>query len=687
MVSTSRRPPSDRRRRSGRGRRRAPAPRSRVTIGDVVRVTGTPAEFQDQSQIGSLAGIVDCGTGSVTPVDVTFPVSSLTFLEQYEGMLVRLPQTMYVTEHFQLGRFGQVVVSSGARLPQPTNIVLPGAPAIAQQNANNLNRIIVDDAQNNQNPDPILFGRNGNPLSASNTLRGGDTITDLVGVLTYTWAGNAASGNAYRVRPIGALGGVSPDFQPANPRPAAAPAPTGSLRVANMNVLNYFNTFDGIPDTVDNCSFGVGGAPADCRGADTQVEFDRQWPKTVEAIVGSGADIIGLNEIENDGYGPSSALAELVSQLNGATAPGTYAFIDVDAATGQLNALGTDAIKVAFIYKPGSVTPVGSTAALNTVSFITGGDSGDRNRPALAQAWQDNASGEQFVTVTNHLKSKGSACDAPDAGDGQGNCNGVRLNAANELAAWLATDPTGIGDPDILLMGDLNSYAKEDPIAALEGAGYTNLIAHFGGPDAYSFVFDGQWGYLDHAMANPDMFAQVSSVAEWHINADEPNVLDYNTDFKSAGQIISLYAPDEFRMSDHDVVLVDLDLEGSGTPACTSATPSRTVLWPPTGGFSSIRVSTVNGSSSRNFTILITSIFQDEPVGQTSPDGLGVGTSVAHIRAERDLGGNGRVYHIGFTAEDSGGNLCSRTVKVGVPITRRGAPAVDDGALYDSTLP
>ena len=110
------------------------------------------------------------------------------------------------------------------------------------------------------------------------------------------------------------------------------------------------------------------------------------------------------------------------------------------------------------------------------MSFVTGGDSGDRNRPALAQAWQDNASGEQFVTVTNHLKSKGSACDAPDAGDGQGNCNGVRLNAANELAAWLATDPTGTGDPDVLLIGDLNSYAKEDPIAALEGAGYTNLI-------------------------------------------------------------------------------------------------------------------------------------------------------------------------------------------------------------------
>ena len=76
-------------------------------------------------------------------------------------MLVRLPQTMLVTEHFQLGRFGQVVLSSGGRLAQPTNVVAPGAPAIALQAQNDLNRIILDDASQVQNPDPIVFARGG----------------------------------------------------------------------------------------------------------------------------------------------------------------------------------------------------------------------------------------------------------------------------------------------------------------------------------------------------------------------------------------------------------------------------------------------------------------------------------------------------------------------------------------------
>ena len=218
----------------------------------------------------------------------------------------------------------------------------------------------------------------------------------------------------------------------------------GTLKVVGMNLLNYFNTFDGLPDTVDNCTFGVGGAATDCRGADTQAEFDRQWPKTVAAILAMNPDVVGVNEIENDGYGPDSAIAVLVDQLNAATASGTYAFIDADAGTGQINALGTDAIKVGMIYKPASVTPVGQTAVLNTVAFVNGGDSAPRSRPSLAQAFQQNSNGAVFIVDVNHLKSKGSACDAPDAGDGQGNCNVVRDNAAMELMSWLADDPTGI---------------------------------------------------------------------------------------------------------------------------------------------------------------------------------------------------------------------------------------------------
>jgi len=528
-----------------------------VSLGDVVVVTGTVVEFQGQTQV-SAAAVNTCGAATVTPVDVMLPVPSADFLEQYEGMLVRLPQALVVTEHFQLGRFGEVVVSSGARLRQPTDAVAPGPDAEALQVENDRNQLIIDDAQNNQNADPIVFGRGGAPLSAANTLRAGDTASNTVGVMTYTWAGNAASGNAYRVRPLGALGGFV-RFDEANPRPVSAPAITGSLRVASMNLLNFFNTFNG-------CTNGVGGATTDCRGASNATEFGRQWPKTLAAILGTGADVVGVIEMENDGYGSTSAVQFLVDRLNAATAPGTWAFIDVDAGTGQVNALGTDAIKVGLLYRPARVVPVGQTAALNSIEFVNGGDGAPRNRPALAQAFEDFATGARFVVSVNHLKSKGSACDVPDAGDGQGNCNVVRTTAANLLTAWLASNPTGTGDPDVLIVGDLNAYGMEDPVRAITDGSYTNLVPTFGG--GYSYVFDGQWGSLDHALASAGLRSQVTGAHDWYINADEPGVLDYNTEFKSAGQVASLYAPDRFRMSDHNPLLVDLDLV---SPMDTSA--------------------------------------------------------------------------------------------------------------------
>jgi len=637
-----------------------------INLGDVVRVTGTAGEFQDQTQI-SASSIVNCGSGSVDPVDVTFPVPSNTFLEQYEGMLVRLPQTLYVTEHFQLGRFGQVVLSSGGRLQQPTNVVPPGAPALALQAQNNLNRIIVDDGTNLQNPDPILFGRSGLPLSADNTLRGGDTATGIVGVMTYTWAGNSASGNAYRVRPINALGGYV-YFEAANPRPAAVPAVGGTLKVVGMNLLNFFNTFDGLPDTVDNCTLGVGGAPTDCRGADTAAEFARQYPKTVAAILALDADVTGVNEIENDGYASDSALQFLVDQLNAATAPGTYAFINVDANTGQINALGTDAIKVGMIYKPASLTPVGQTAVLNTTAFVNGGDSAPRSRPSLAQAFEQNANGERFIVNVNHLKSKGSACDAPDAGDGQGNCNAVRVNAAMELMNWLAGDPTGTGDADILLIGDYNSYAMEDPITVIRNAGFTNLIESFLSANAYSYVFDGQWGYLDHALGSTSILPQITGVGDYHINADEPSVLDYNTDFKSAGQIVSLYAPDQFRVSDHDPVVVGLCL-----PPSLSVTVSPDALWPPNHKYVTVEAD-VDASSD------VSSINLISVTSNEADNGLGDGDKENDIvilddftfdlRAERSGTGTGRIYSITYQATNTCGNTTISTATVSVPVSQ-----------------
>jgi predicted extracellular nuclease len=541
-----------------------------VKLGDRVRVVGTAGDNQEQSQISLSGDPVACGTGSVAPTEVSFPGSSATSLEPYEGMLVSVPETMTVTEHFQLGRFGQVVVSSEGRLPQPTNVVEPGSAALALQAANNKRKLIIDDSLQTQNPDPIVWGRNGQPLSATNTLRGGDTVTGAVGVMSYTWGGSSASGNAYRLRPVNALGGHA-TFEAGSDRPASPPAVGGSIRVAGMNLLNYFNTWSG-------CTNGVSGATTDCRGADSQTEFDRQWPKTVAAVKGTGADVVGIVEIENDGYDPTSAIATLVDRLNDASAPDAWAYVDVDTATGQTNALGTDAIKVGVLYKPAKVTPVGRTAVLNTDAFVRGGDAAERNRPALAQAFRDKATGGVFTAVVNHLKSKGSACDAPDAGDGQGNCNAVRVRAATELAKWLAQDPTGTGDTDRLILGDLNSYAMEDPITTLKAAGYTNLIAGRLGADAYSYVFDGQWGYLDHALGSESINSQVAGVADWHINADEPSVLDYNTDFKTANLRSTLYAADLFRVSDHDPVIVGLDLTNAAPVVGTVSGPSAPVL-------------------------------------------------------------------------------------------------------------
>jgi predicted extracellular nuclease len=370
------------------------------------------------------------------------------------------------------------------------------------------------------------------------------------------------------------LGGVSPNFQAANLRPSLPVVSSGSLKVAGFNVLNYFNSFSG-------CTNGVGGATTDCRGAENQAEFDRQWPKTVQAAIGTGADILVLNEMENDGYGASSALQDLVDRLNTATAPGTYNFIPVDANVAQTNALGTDAIKVGIIYKPAKATPIGSTAVLNTGAFgifqTTSEGNIGRSRPALAQAFADSCGGK-VVVVGNHLKSKSSSCEGnispvasdPDTGDGQGNCNLTRKAAAEQLVTWLSTDPTQTGLSNQLILGDFNSYSHEDPIEALVTGGYTNLVATEIGPDAYSYVFDGGWGYLDYAFASPSLLNQIDDVVELHINADEPSVLDYNTNFKSPAQLSSLYAADAFRASDHDPIVVGLTLKceaSHGVPA------------------------------------------------------------------------------------------------------------------------
>ena len=521
-----------------------------VSLGDVVQVTGVAQEFQGQTQIGA-SSVESCGTtGTVTPVALSLPVPAavggLDYLERFEGMLVRFPQTLTVTEHFQLGRFGQIVMSSNGRLPQPTHYLTPGAQAQTQQAANDLNRLIVDDETNAENPDPIRFGRNGNPLTALNTLRGGDTATNILGVMTYTWAGNSASGNAYQAASVNALAGGVPSFVAANPRPSGPPAVGGRLKVASFNVLNYFLTLD---NGGSNCG-PIGNRQA-CRGAETALELSRQQQKLTQALRKLNADVVGLMELENtqtNAGADVNPLADIVARLNAVFGGPVYDYINTGV-------IGSDAIRVGIIYKPTSLAVAGATLIdTNPV----------HNRPSVAQTFTEIGTGERFTLVVNHLKSKGS-CPAggadSDQGDGQACWNATRVAQAQALLSFVnATVIPAAGDPDVLLIGDFNGYAKEDPITAFIAGGFTNPVAAFHGAVAYSYVFDGQWGYLDHALASGNLAAQVTGADHYDINADEPTALDYNTNFKTVGQQSSLFNADEFRTSDHDPVVIGLAL-------------------------------------------------------------------------------------------------------------------------------
>ncbi len=302
-----------------------------VNIGDLVRVEGSVVEYFNLTELTSVTNIAVCGTGSASPTTVMMPVSSVDQWEQYEGMLINIPQTLYATENYNQGRYGEVDLSVNGRLDTPTNVVAPGTPAIALQAQNDLHRIQLEDGRTTQNPIPAPY------MGLDNTLRAGDILPELTGVLNYAFG-------YYEVHPVAPL-----SFERVNARQAVPPDVGGTLKVASLNVLNYFVTLD---DSGAICG-PAGGL--DCRGADNAFEFERQRSKIIAAIIAMDADLIGLMELEN--HPTDAALQDLVNGLNDIAGAGTYAYVD----TGTI---GTDAIKVAFIYQPGSVTPAGSPAIL-----------------------------------------------------------------------------------------------------------------------------------------------------------------------------------------------------------------------------------------------------------------------------------------------------------------------------------
>lgn len=519
-----------------------------VNVGDRVRLTGTVLEGSASPSFGQ-AVITPSGSlqvlGSglqslVTSTVVDLPTLALGDLERYEGMLVTFPETLTVTETFNLGRFGEVVLSANGRLFNPTNFIDPNdnpasgtnssgtsnvAAVTAQQNLNDRSRIILDDGSNASNLSDVPYINTTDADPLNDTLRLDSTITGLTGILGFGFSN-------YRIQPTQA-----PTFNYA-PRPAV-PNVGGGIKVGSFNVLNYFNG-DGFPTS---------------RGADSAVEFGRQRAKIIAAIQQLNADVVGLIEMENDGDGPNSAIADLVNGLNAVAGAGTYDYVRLANTTGSS---GTDEIKVAFIYKPGAVTPQGNAIYFNDPAF-------DTARPPLAQTFRVNATGAVFTPIINHFKSKGSAANLPgdtDQGDGQGLSNATRKAQAAALLNFVSQIQTATGDSDVMVVGDLNAYGEEDPIDILRAGGLTKLVT-----PTESYVFQGQTGSLDHALVTSSLLAQVTGAAKWNINSDEPITLDYNDDVLSTGEgtaedrnDTTLYAPTPFRSSDHDPVLVGLNL-------------------------------------------------------------------------------------------------------------------------------
>ena len=526
-------------------------------VGSLVRVTGTVGEVntgapgnadtsaRPVTQLGGVTRVALLGTGpSITPAVVYLPLAVGDSLERFEGMLVRINSTLTVQQNFFQARYGQLTLGAGGRHENPTNRYRPGTPqALALADLQARSRLVLDDGSPLQNVNPTPY------LATNGVPRAGDTLASVTGVIDYglATASNTGAG-LYRLHPTEA-----PVITAGNPRADTPPAVDGNVRVASMNVLNYFTTFTN-GNTADGqsgqgCLLGGSSTAGHCRGAGNQAEFIRQRSKIVLALAALNADALGLTEIQNNG---SVAAQNLVDALNATVGAATYALVPDPA-----NGTGDDAIKVAMIYKPARLSRWGASVS-DTVAI--------NNRPTLAQTFAA-ANGERFTLVVNHLKSKGS-CPAgggadADQGDGQGCWNATRLQQAQQLRKFVSQLQSSSGNSDVLLIGDLNAYGQEDPIDALTSNGFVDQMSRFS-TLAYSFVFDGTAGRLDHGISTASMSARFAGAAYWHIDADESVAHDYNVEFKQPS--CAPCAPDPydatvpFRASDHDPALLGLHL-------------------------------------------------------------------------------------------------------------------------------
>ncbi|WP_170108414.1 ExeM/NucH family extracellular endonuclease [Actinophytocola xinjiangensis] len=506
-----------------------------VAVGDQVRVRGTVSEYFGLTQItiGARADVQVCANDAPLPavVPLALPADAAA-RESVESMVVAPVGDFTVSEVYNTNRFGEVVLAAGTEAARiPTDLHRPGTPeAKAAATANTLGRVLVDD------------GRTTNLSNAGEAppyvypdapLRVGDSVEAFgPSVLSYGF-------DEWRLQPATPVTATTPaidrtTFKSTNPRTPGPEAVGGDIRLASFNVLNYFVHFGG-----------------DARGADDEAGLAKQQAKIVSAIGALDADVVALEEIENsvrfEDNDPQLALRRLVEALNAAQGAGTWDY--VRTPTELPGAAQQDFITTAIIFKPAAVTPKGESRSINdeTVWFNA--------REPIAQTF---TSGDAtFTVVVNHLKSKSSSDSATgdnaDAGDGQGAFNGDRVRQARSLVSFVDGLKADSGSEDVLLLGDFNAYTQEDPMAVLYDASYVDL----NDTGKSSYVFGGESGSLDHAVASPSLAGRVTGVDVWQINSHESYAFQYDG-------LPAFYAEDPYRASDHNPIVVGLSTGSAG---------------------------------------------------------------------------------------------------------------------------
>lgn len=545
----------------------APDEVSSVQVGDNLQVSGTVSEYYGLTQIKaeSVQGLEEPAE-AIKPLAISLP-SDGAGRERIESMLVEPQGEFTVSDNYSLNQYGELSLAMGTSsilpgeklLRQPTDVFAPGsdqAAALAEENAQR--SIVVDD------------GATLNFSTAKNTTV---ALPYIDAELRVSVGANAAfTGpmildyryDLWRLQPQGQVIGAD-DAEIAlafeqidNEAPQEV---GGNVSVGSFNVLNYFTTTG---EELEGCSYyrDREGNPltvrqgCDARGAANAESFARQQSKIVAALGKFTADVVVLEEIENSarfGQDRDAALAHLVEQLNSAAGQKIWSYVPSPAAIPA----DEDVIRTAIIYRAKTVKPIDESVILDDEAF-------GNARDPLGQAFQKVGGNQntRFVVVANHFKSKGSNPDDgsgnADSGDGQGAWNADRVEQAEALVGFADQLKESRNTRKVLLAGDFNSYAAEDPIRVLADAGYVDLGAM---ADSQSYIYDGLSGSLDHILASPELAAKVTGQDIWNINATESVGYEYS---RYNYNITNLFSQNQYRSSDHDPVLVGLELAKKG---------------------------------------------------------------------------------------------------------------------------